>query len=145
MKVSEGQELMSKLRALTVPALSITIDNNECFVVSRDGLLGPNPAQPIVVQKIMATEVRTKLTQALLSLPADVLTDIGAVRFVEVNEMYYKPIRRMLETCDANSVVCSQLSQSSVTLRAFECSTVVNEDDGDQPVIVVSMNDVGSM
>lgn len=145
MRVPEGQELMSRLRALSVPALSLAVDNNDCFVVSKDGLLGPNPAQPIVVQKRMATENRINLTQALLSLPPNILADIGADRFVEVTERYYEPIRRMLETCDAHSVVCTQLSQSLVTLRSFECSTIVVTDDGDQQNMRVSMNDVVSM
>jgi hypothetical protein len=129
MKSGEGRALMEQLQPIQVPSLSLSVAHHQ-YTVSRDGLLGPHPAQPIVVQKRLSKEVKDSLLHSFLSLPRDALNDMGAVKFVPVAESNYEGILGMLSICDAHKVVCSNLSEKLVVLGSFECTIPFGRSSG---------------
>jgi len=88
-ETAAGQDMLANLRPIQIPTLFLKLkDGRECQV-SCDGLLGPNPAQPIVIAKRLCTDTATRIKRAFLALSPDALKAIGASKFMEVTEEYY--------------------------------------------------------
>ena len=88
-KTAAGEALLAHLRPIELPTLFLKLEDGRECQVSRNGLLGPNPAQPIVVAKRLGLESIARIKSALLHVSKDALNYIGAASFVEVTEEYY--------------------------------------------------------
>ena len=129
-----GKEIMEKLRPIDIPALTLVVkderDQEMSFCVSKSGLLGPNPAQPVVVSTRLSPEQIESIKAAFLGASEEVVPIPalrGRARYVEVSAEYYDPIVHMMRATDDMRVICeSMLSKtvvsSPITLLAFACS-----------------------
>ncbi len=104
LQTSTGRDMMEQCRLISVPSMTMQLLNGEELqqcCVSMDGLLGPNPAQPIVASKRLPPSEIIRLKQALLSVSSEALAPLKAVKFVEVSEEYYTNIGLMMQSCSS--------------------------------------------
>ena len=143
---AEGVAIMSQLRSMYLPSLSLVIkrsqgegrtgeiymgenvnsvNNKEVVLscsVSENGLLGPNPAQPVVASNRLSSQQMQdiknaflRLDDGLVPLPATTtsLHDRNAQRttrrFVEVNAEYYNNVVVMMKELIDHHVICDAL------------------------------------
>ena len=88
-ETATGEDLLANLRPIHIPTLFLKLEDGRERQVSSAGLLGPNPAQPIVFAKRLGIEMATRVKRAFLELSPDALKAIGASKFIEVTEEYY--------------------------------------------------------
>lgn len=98
----KGKSQLCGLRALDVPTL-----NNLRFgcAVSSNSLLGPHPAQPIVVSRRLSACVMQQLQQCLCNLTSDMLEPMLISRYIPVNEEHYADIANMIDECEGNNII----------------------------------------
>jgi ABC-type phosphate/phosphonate transport system substrate-binding protein len=70
--------------------------------------LGPYPGQPFVVPASIDSELREDIRGALLSAGPRELVPVGWKRIVPVGPDTYEEVRRMLEECNGNDLVCTK-------------------------------------
>lgn len=97
-----GREKLALLRPIPVPSLTYPISTPtlDTYTVSRNGLLGPNPAQPLVISRRLGPHLIDAITCALVSLPPSVLSNIRSHRYVRVDHSNYEGIAAMINMCE---------------------------------------------
>lgn len=102
----EWQEKLSHMRSIKVPDLFQPIGNDgAAYRVSDNGLLGPHPAQPVVVSRHVDSFIMDALRAALLGLPREALQRIQAERYMAVDESYYKSVVAMIHLCEGKHLL----------------------------------------
>jgi ABC-type phosphate/phosphonate transport system substrate-binding protein len=94
------REKLKELRPLAIPDYRYPIGVDTEYSVSSRGLLGPHPAQPLVVSKHLDLSVIASLRAALLALPRGVLEGIRAEQYVPVDSSYYENVTLMIKACE---------------------------------------------
>jgi ABC-type phosphate/phosphonate transport system substrate-binding protein len=108
-----GAKLVSQLRPILVPDvihLCRDIHDNQrtlLCTVSKNGLLGPNPAQPIVASRRLDPAVRERVMQGLLSLTSEQLEPrmTGIKCYAPVDEKYYESVAAMMLECQGTAIL----------------------------------------
>lgn len=101
-EVSWTDERLSGLRAIDIPPL-----NNPRFgcPVSRDSLLGPHPAQPIVASRRLSADIVQRVQRSLLDLTSEVLEPLQISRYVPINDSHYISIVNMIKECEGKRII----------------------------------------
>jgi ABC-type phosphate/phosphonate transport system substrate-binding protein len=100
---------MSSLRSIPVPYL-VTKEGRS--LGTQTGLLGPNPAQPIVVSERISLQLRERIQLSLLNLsPELLLPTLSSYRYLPVTEQDYRGVIEMMTECEA-----IQISQTLETV-----------------------------
>lgn len=99
------REKLEALRPISIPQLRYDIDSDSSYQVSSNGMLGPHPAQPLVVSRRLGQKVIDNIKTALLSLSADELVSIRAERYMEVDEEYYRGVTAMIRACNGLTIL----------------------------------------
>ena len=118
-----GKEKMAQLRPIDIPSLTLKVvdddGNAKVFSVSRDGLLGPNPGQPVVASTRLSPNQIKSIKQAFLEASEEVVPIPalrGRARYVEVSAEYYDPIVLMMRATDDTRVISKKMLSTSVVL-----------------------------
>ena len=121
METSDGRELLSLCRAIYAPSCSMTVQQSSAstsITVSECGKLGPYPAQPIVVSRRLDTNQIELIKKAFLSCSASSLAPLRSIRFVEVDDAFYRNITVMIDECSNAGILCD----NKVKLPEFSCA-----------------------
>ena len=94
------REKLEALRPISIPQVQYEIDSDSRYQVSSNGMLGPHPAQPLVVSRRLGPKIIDNIKTALLSLSGDELASIRAKRYMEVDEEYYRGVTAMIRACN---------------------------------------------
>lgn len=122
MESSCGRELLSLCRPIYVPSCAMTVQQFSAshlnsITVSECGKLGPYPSQPIVVSKRLDTIQIELIKKAFLSCSASSLAPLRSIRFVEVDDAFYRNITVMIDECSNTGILCD----NEVKLPKFSC------------------------
>lgn len=94
------RENLNGIRPVYAPELQYSIDTASFYTVSKSGLLGPHPAQPVVVSRSLDPSLIAGLTDAFLAVPREALVAIRCEQFMRVDEEYYRSITAMIQACE---------------------------------------------
>lgn len=71
--------------------------DSELEVLSgKDLVLGPNPAQPVVISRRIPSSQRKCIREAFLKMDPEVLASMGIRQWLPVDDAYYNKVREML-------------------------------------------------
>jgi ABC-type phosphate/phosphonate transport system substrate-binding protein len=114
----QGKSMLGHLRPISLPATmrtclrrwptcnshNLTTESVTC-TVSKQGLLGPNPAQPIVASRRLSPKLIDQLKAAFLSIPGEYLRHLSVSKYASVEEEFYEQIDMLMSDCQGNSIL----------------------------------------
>lgn len=108
LSTKEGRDILQKLRPIdipTLPAFSHT-DSNKSFLLSYNGLLGPNPVQPVVASNRLSSHLINRICEAFTTISAEALAPVLADRYEAVHPHFYDHIDAMMSICKETDILC---------------------------------------
>jgi ABC-type phosphate/phosphonate transport system substrate-binding protein len=105
LSTSKGKELLSHLRTISLPSLT---SGNSC--ISREGVLGPNPIQPVVVSKRLSNDLISKIKIAFDNIDFSSIPMSPFQRYEPVSCNFYDHVSFMIEECKDLSILAANNS-----------------------------------